>query len=884
MGQRATEAKKPRFSVQLCLSPKFLDQYLREPLDNAESIDLKQFFDLHFSHIYYVFFENFVTIEVGLKQKGHKSQREELDSILFIFEKILQLLPERIHQRWQFHSIGHVKVLWAKLTHSIFFFKIRREGVRLFLLWLQALQNNCSREQLWMFSCLIPGFSSPQSEYGPRTLDNLINPPLNVQETQVTIEEITPLVPPQSGDKGQEDLTSYFLEALLKYIVIQVKSLEWKNKENQEKGFSFLFSNFKKYYLPSIFPNICKETSLYNPILDIPQMRPKPHYVMVKKDAETNEAIYCTKEPFIKARVIVIRWLVSFWLEPKPHAGPHIPGMEGENVPKNIQRAAASMASREDSKNDSTDKQDRNAEPEQSHSNTSTLTEREPSSSSLCSIDEEHLTDIEIVRKVFSSKRSNVNFLTEIFRQAFLLPICEAAAMRKVVKVYQEWIQQEDKPLFMKEPEEIMQCTAVDCDENVVDHNSSEKAKEREEEKGMNSSHVRNSNWARNGCYQDTLYKLPEIDTEEQNVRAGVQSVLQVFIINSSNIFFLEPANEIKTLLDEHTDMCKRILNIYRHMVVQTLIVAWIKANLNVYISRELWDDLLSVMSSLTYWEELATEWSLTMETLTKVLARNLYSLDLSDLPLDKLSEQKQKKHKGKGVGHEFPKSSVDKSFSRGWSRDQPGQAPMRQRSATTTGSPGTEKARSIVRQKTVDIDDAQILPRPPRVRHFSQSEDAPSEVFGALNEEQPLPRSSSTSDILEPFAVERAKANREDMSQKLHPIDSDIGSSNTNVPDLMDEFIAERLRSGSALNVTRRGSSPGSLEVPKDLPDVLNKQNQMRPIDDPGVPSEWTSPASAGSSDLISSDSHSDSFSAFQYDGRKFESKYTFSKYAYSD
>lgn len=42
--------------------------------------------------------------------------------------------------------------------------------------------------------------------------------------------------------------------------------------------------------------------------------------------------------------------------------------------------------------------------------------------------------------------------------------------------------------------------------------------------------------------------------------------------------------------------------------------------------------------------------------------------------------------------------------------------------------------------------------------------------------------------------------ANREDMSQKLHPIDSDIGSSNTNVPDLMDEFIAERLRSGSTL------------------------------------------------------------------------------------
>ncbi|XP_058594813.1 ral GTPase-activating protein subunit alpha-1 isoform X6 [Neofelis nebulosa] len=897
-------------------------KHLRIVIENAESIDLKQFFDQHFSHIYYVFFENFVTIEASLKQKGHKSQREELDAILFIFEKILQLLPERIHQRWQFHSIG---LILKKLLHTGNSLKIRREGVRLFLLWLQALQNNCSKEQLWMFSCLIPGFSALQSEHGPRTLDNLINPPLNLQETQVTIEEITPLVPPQSGDKGQEDLTSYFLEALLKYIVIQVKSLEWKNKENQERGFSFLFSHFKKYYLPYIFPNICKENSLYHPVLDIPQVRPKPHYVMVKKDAETNEAIYCTKEPFIKARVIVIRWLVSFWLEPKPHTGPHIPGMEGEVLPKNIQRAAASLVSREENKNDNADKADRATEPEQSHSNTSTLTEREPSSSSLCSIDEEHLTDIEIVRRVFSSKRSNVNFVTEIFRQAFLLPICEAAAMRKVVKVYQEWIQQEEKPLFMQEPEEIVISSSdLPCIDNVTDRViSMEEGEKREEENGTDvADHVRNSTWTKNGTYQDVLHNASE-EATEQNIRAGTQAVLQVFIINSSNIFLLEPANEIKNLLDEHTDMCKRILNIYRFMVVQvsmdkktweqmllvllrvtesvlkmpsqaflqfqgkknmtlagrlagplfqTLIVAWIKANLNVYISRELWDDLLSVLSSLTYWEELATEWSLTMETLTKVLARNLYSLDLSDLPLDKLSEQKQKKHKGKGVGHEFQKVSVDKSFSRGWSRDQPGQAPMRQRSATTTGSPGTEKARSIVRQKTVDIDDAQILPRPTRVRHFSQSEDTGNEVFGALNEEQPLPRSSSTSDILEPFTVERAKVNKEDMSPKLPPLNSDIGSSNANVPDLMDEFIAERLRSGNASTMTRRGSSPGSLEIPKDLPDVLNKQNQMRPIDDPGVPSEWTSPASAGSSDLISSDSHSDSFSAFQYDGRKFD------------
>lgn len=32
--------------------------------------------------------------------------------------------------------------------------------------------------------------------------------------------------------------------------------------------------------------------------------------------------------------------------------------------------------------------------------------------------------------------------------------MCESAAMRKVVRVYQEWISLQDKPVFMREPEE----------------------------------------------------------------------------------------------------------------------------------------------------------------------------------------------------------------------------------------------------------------------------------------------------------------------------------------------------------------------------------------------------------------------------------------------
>lgn len=44
--------------------------------------------------------------------------------------------------------------------------------------------------------------------------------------------------------------------------------------------------------------------------------------------------------------------------------------------------------------------------------------------------------------------------------------------------------------------------------------------------------------------------------------------------------------------------------------IFQTLIVTWIKANLNVMISRELWDRFLHVLTSLTNWEELIKEWA----------------------------------------------------------------------------------------------------------------------------------------------------------------------------------------------------------------------------------------------------------------------------------
>lgn len=46
--------------------------------------------------------------------------------------------------------------------------------------------------------------------------------------------------------------------------------------------------------------------------------------------------------------------------------------------------------------------------------------------------------------------------------------------------------------------------------------------------------------------------------------------------------------------------------------------------------------------------------------------------------------------------------------------------------------------------------------------------------------------------------------ANKEEVVQKARPVSSDVGSSNPNFSDLMDEFIQERLRAkGTVVSAT---------------------------------------------------------------------------------
>uniref|UniRef100_A0A8D1FFP3 Rap-GAP domain-containing protein n=1 Tax=Sus scrofa TaxID=9823 RepID=A0A8D1FFP3_PIG len=415
------------------------------------------------------------------------------------------------------------------------------------------------------------------------------------------------------------------------------------------------------------------------------------------------------------------------------------------------------------------------AEPDRSHSNSSTLSDRRLSSSSLCSVEEEHRAVYEMVQRILLSTRGYVNFVNEVFRQAFLLPSCDIAVTRKVVQVYRKWILQE-KPVFMEEPD-------------IKEVTSSE-----------SSGHKRSSSWGRTYSFTSAVSRGCVTEEENQNVKAGAQAMLQVFLTNAANVFLLEPCAEVPMLLKEQVDACKAVLIIFRRMIMEltmnkktweqmlqillriteavmqkpkdkqvkdlfaqslagllfrTLMVAWIRANLCVPISRELWDDFLGVLSSRTEWEELINEWASIMDSLTAVLARTVYGVEMTNLPLDKLSEQKEKKQRGKGCVPDSQKgTTVGRSFSLSWRSHPEMTEPMRFRSATTSGAPGVEKARNIVRQKATG-----------KLRLSVSQRDG---LMGIKYEQQRMVRSSSSPDVTEPLGADAPPGTRSFHSECL--------------------------------------------------------------------------------------------------------------------
>ena len=381
-------------------------------LDNSELGDIIQFFDSYYSHIYFIVYDSFVNAEQTLRAKGaHKAQREELESVLYLLEKVLIFLPEALSQRWQYHSIGR---LMSKLLHPGNSWKLlKREAMRLFLLWYSALGEQAGDQVHAIFATLVPGFPSPYPNMGLTALAALTPEP---GEGPVSAAPILPLIPPQSADrwKSQDtDLIRIFLDVLLELMVSQVILVEWRDEKplKQKRAFNFLFEKFKTFYMPAIFPDFNWHMSLYKPSLELPEVRKfRPNFV------DTGDG---TKkmDPMLACRVVVIKWVAQF---------------------THITRAGQASTALQD-----TD-QNTSAVLNISGSTPAVTEHRDSSLSNLSHGSEEGgkgTLEGQLVREVLYGTRHNVNFVHEVYRQSFLLSFSHSPAMKRVITVYKDWIQ-----------------------------------------------------------------------------------------------------------------------------------------------------------------------------------------------------------------------------------------------------------------------------------------------------------------------------------------------------------------------------------------------------------------------------------------------------------
>jgi hypothetical protein len=123
-------------------------------------------------------------------------------------------------------------------------------------MWYQSLGTSAPEYVDSMFASLVPGLPGPSW------------PPVVDSSLGASPYEITPVLPPSSAEKLPEDLTSFFLELLLDYMVSQAPKIHWNEGSTMwSRSIEFLYEKFKELYLPRIFHDFKVTTDIYKPLL-----------------------------------------------------------------------------------------------------------------------------------------------------------------------------------------------------------------------------------------------------------------------------------------------------------------------------------------------------------------------------------------------------------------------------------------------------------------------------------------------------------------------------------------------------------------------------------------------------------------------------------------
>lgn len=372
-----------------------------------------------------------------------------------------------------------------------------------------------------MFTELIPGLSIPQKgQIGlaeTEFVTDLMNHPNMKGEMGASVfhdtgahpvrsPEATPLLPPASNERTAAPDPRDGLEVLLDGMLRATGGLRWRDNTPQRhmRSFAFLLQRFKEVYLPLICPNFDYFTSIYEPKLDLPVMR-----TISKREELMSSCV-----------VVLVNW-ISMYTRDK---------ISNNRIFMNIEDDLTDQAN--------------------FMSNAKYIGHIQPN----------------LIKDVLYATRDNINFVHEVYRQAFLLNYnsrAQIGAIRTAITTYREWMSGTPPP-FLMEPEDSS---------------------------GNHDTVPRNQR-LRTDSYLGAMTK------ENLLVRAGSQNVFQVFVTNTANVFMVQTAQSSVVLhsktrnattpLDEQTDVCKSVLNIYRTMVM------------NTKMDAKTWEQLLLVLLQIT--------------------------------------------------------------------------------------------------------------------------------------------------------------------------------------------------------------------------------------------------------------------------------------------
>lgn len=375
------------------------------------------------------------------------------------------------------------------------------------------------------------------------------------------------------------EIQRYFLEHLLEFSLSEASRVLWSDYRDRRslRAFDFLVATFCRLYLPYLFPKMAvlanpdaatskvptwplwtvhPTISVYKPPSRVPSLRRysdhlKAYFVYAPPSGTQLNSL-------VHLQTTVILWFTKYLMDREKTDGGgrgdtltqssvHLGYGGDQERPSAPAPSAAAYPTQQQHYPNNQNNQNNNHHQQQPTSSPSDAFARE------------------YIRYLLNSRRLYVDLILSLFHETLLLPfVCEApdflaassssflpnspnavnrTPMRNVIKVFRQWIHKETTsplPVFLAEPP-----APLGSSTSTSTSTSS----------SGSSPPVHSI-----GRYQPAA---------DDSVSAGLMNLLNVFILSSANVFLLEIPREENQYLELQVDVCKRVFNIYRFMVMK---------------------------------------------------------------------------------------------------------------------------------------------------------------------------------------------------------------------------------------------------------------------------------------------------------------------------